>query len=159
MAHKKEKAIEISSWIIISILLLKFIPKNKLREAHVAFLFKQVVTWLLGLLIVEKKLIKYPFRTFFKKSIKSSFTFEYFVFPGLNALFNIYYPEKRNVYIKVLYYFIHTSTITLFELFALKYTKLIKYRKWRWYWSFLSISISYYIGRKYQKWFFKGQVT
>lgn len=33
MANKKEKTIEISSWIIISILLMKFIPKNKIREA------------------------------------------------------------------------------------------------------------------------------
>jgi hypothetical protein len=154
MAYKKEKVIEISSWIVMSLMLLTLIPKSKLREAHVAFLFKQVVTWLMGLIIVEKNMINYPFRTFFKKSIKSSFTFEYFVFPGLNVLFNIYYPERRNNGIKVLYYFIHSSAITFLELIALKYTKLIKYKNWNWYWSFLSIWICYYVSRRYQKWFF-----
>lgn len=84
----------------MSFLLIKFIPKNMVREAHVAFLFKQLITCLFGLLVVENGNIKYPYRFFFKKSTKSSFTFEYFVYPALNALFNTYYPEKRNKYIK-----------------------------------------------------------
>lgn len=155
MAFKKEKTIEISSWVAMFFLLVKFVPKNRMREAMVAFLFKQAVTWFLGLLIVEKNMIKYPVRTFFKKSIKSSFTFEYFVLPGLNALFNLHYPEKKNVMSKVLYYFGFTSSITLLEMIALKYTKLIQYKKWTWYWSFLSIWVTYYIGRCYQRWFFK----
>lgn len=120
MAYKKEKFIEISSWIILSLSLVKFIPKNKIREAHVAFLFKQVITWLFGLLVVEKKNIQYPYRTFFKKTTKSSFTFEYFIYPGLNSLFNIHYPENRNIGTKAIYYLLHTSLIVFFELIALK---------------------------------------
>jgi hypothetical protein len=159
MPYKKEKIIEISSWIIVSLVLIKFIPKNKLREAHVAFLFKQVLTWLVGLLVVENGNIKYPFRTFFKKSMKSSFTFEYFVYPALDALFNTYYPEKRNNIIKVLYYLFHTSFIVFLEIIALKYTKLIRYEKWNWYWSFITIWLCYYVSRLYQRWFFKDTFT
>lgn len=159
MAYKKEKAIEITSWIVMTFLLIKLIPKSKMREAHVAFLFKQAITWLLGLLIVENGLIKYPFRTIFKKSIKSSFTFEYFVFPGLSALFNIYYPERSNKLIKALYYLINTASITLLEIIALKHTKLIRYKKWSWYWSFISIMLSYYASRSYQRWFFRDHTS
>ncbi|WP_096155600.1 CBO0543 family protein [Bacillus sp. FJAT-45066] len=155
MAYKKEKVIEITSWLAMTFLLIKFIPIHRLREAMVAFLFKQAVTWLFGLLIVEKDMIRYPFKTLFKKSIKSSFTFEYFVLPSLNVLFNIHYPEKRNFWNKLLYYFSYTSSITLLEIIAVKYTKLIKYKKWKWYWSFLSIWFTYYVGRRYQRWFFK----
>ena len=79
MKFKVEKTIEISSWIVSSLLLVVFVKKDKLREALVSFLFKQGLTWVGGLLVVEKQLIYYPFRLFFKESNKSSFTFEYFV--------------------------------------------------------------------------------
>jgi positive regulator of sigma E activity len=72
----------------------------------------------------------------------------------MNALFHTYYPEKRMIFIKALYYFFHTSLITFLEILALKHTKLIKYENWKWYWSFLTIWLSYYISRIYQRWFF-----
>ncbi|WP_420796956.1 CBO0543 family protein [Alkalihalobacterium alkalinitrilicum] len=79
----------------------------------------------------RKKLISYPSRLFFKKANRASFTFEYFVYPGLCSLFNLYYPEKRNDFVKLLYYCFYTSIITFFEIFAVKYTKVIKYKKIR----------------------------
>ncbi|WP_319830038.1 CBO0543 family protein [Bacillus alkalisoli] len=156
---KLEKTIEISACVVTALLLIKFVPKNKFREAQVAFMFKQLVTWLFGLLVVEKNLISYPTRLFFKKTIKSSFTFEYFVYPALCTLFNLYYPEKRNSVIKLLYIFFNSSIITFFEAFAVKYTTLIKYKKWTWYWSFITMSLSYYISHIYYRYFFKNQVN
>ncbi|CAN0211526.1 unnamed protein product, partial [Chrysoparadoxa australica] len=155
--NKLDKTIELSAWIITSILLIKYVPKNRIREAHISYLFKQVVTWLFGLLVVEKKLISYPNRLFFKKANKSSFTFEYFVYPALCSLFNLYYPEKSNNVVKMIYYFIHTSIITGFEIFAVKYTNLIKYNNWKWYWSFVTMWLSYYISRIYYRWFYKDR--
>lgn len=157
MNNKLDKTIELSAWIITSILLIKYVPKNRIREAHISFLFKQVITWLFGLLVVEKGLISYPNRLFFKKAIKSSFTFEYFVYPALCALFNLYYPEKSNKIVKINYYFIHTSIITCFEIFAVKYTNLIKYNNWTWYWSFITMWLSYYVSRIYHRWFYKDR--
>lgn len=155
MAYKAEKTIEISSWIVTVLLLIRFVPKDKMREAQVAFLFKQIMTWVFGLAVVEKGLIKYPVRLFFKHANKSSFTFEYFVYPALCALFNLYYPEKRNGYVKSLYYIFHAGSITLFELFAVTYTNLIRYPKWSWYWSFITLGITNYFSRLYFRWFFK----
>ncbi|QOR68007.1 hypothetical protein IM538_07710 [Cytobacillus suaedae] len=159
MNNKLDKTIELSAWIITSLLLFKYVPKNRIREAHTSFLFKQVITWLFGLLVVEKDLISYPNRLFFKKAIKSSFTFEYFVYPALCSLFNLYYPEKRNNVAKLIYYFFHTSIITLFEIFAVKYTNLIKYNNWKWYWSFITMWSTYYLSRIYHRWFYKDSST
>lgn len=156
MAHKVEKNIIISSWIITSLLLILFVPRDKIREAQIPFLFKQVITWLFGLVVVEKGFIEYPYRLFFKKANKSSFTFEYFVY---RTLFNLYYPEKRNALIKVLYYFFHTSIITFLEIIAVKYTKLIRYKKWTWYWSFITLWMTYYISRVYYRWFFRNRFS
>lgn len=150
-----DNTIELLAWIVTSILLIKFVPRKRIREAIVSFLFKQVITWLFGLLVVEKDLISYPNRLFFKKTIKSSFTFEYFVYPGLCALFNLYYPENKPKILKVLYYSFHTSIITIFEIIAVKYTNLIKYNKWTWYWSFITMYMSYFLSRIFQSWFFR----
>ncbi|KAB2335945.1 hypothetical protein F7732_04545 [Bacillus mesophilum] len=139
----------------MSLLLIKFVPKNRMREAQVSFLFKQIITWLFGLLVVEKGLISYPHRSFFKKANKSSFTFEYFVYPGLCSLFNLYYPVKKNKVYKFWYCTFYAAIITVFESIAIKYTKLIRYKKWTWYWSFITMWFTFYISRRYQKWFFK----
>lgn len=154
---KLEKAVEILALIVTAILLIKFVPKNKIRQAQVAFLFKQAITWLFGLLVVEKKLISYPRRLFFKRATKSSFTFEYFVYPAFCILFNLYYPEKRNNMIKIIYYFLHSAIIAVFELIALKYTKLIRYRKWTWYWSLITVGFTNYLSHIYYRWFFKEE--
>lgn len=151
------KFIEISSWVITTFLLVKFVPKNRLREAHISFLFKQSITWLFGLMVVESDLISYPNRLFFPKTNKASFTFEYFVYPSLCSLFNLYYPEKRNSFIKLMYYCFHSSVITILEIIAVKYTNLIKYNKWEWYWSFTTIWITYYMSRIYHRWLFKDR--
>lgn len=154
--RKVEHRIEISSWVIMSFLLILLVPRQKIREAQLSFLFKQVMTWLFGFLVVEKNLITYPKRAFFKKATKSSFTFEYFIYPATCALFNLYYPEKRSIWIKALYYSFHSGIITILEVIAVRYTKLIRYKNWKWYWSFLSIAFTNYLSHLYHKWFFKS---
>jgi hypothetical protein len=158
MAYSKvDKTIEISAWIVLSLILIKFVPKNKVREANLAFLFMQMITWFFGLLVVEKKLITYPSRLLFKKSSKTSFTFEYFFYPAVCSLFNVFYPENMNAFIKSMYYLFYTSFITIFEIFAVKYTKLIHYKKWTWYWTSITIWSTFYISRIYFRWFFKDK--
>ncbi|WP_345774222.1 CBO0543 family protein [Cytobacillus sp. S13-E01] len=155
MRHKKDKSILVSTWIISLLLWLLFVPREKFREAQVSFLFKHIITWLFGLLVVKFNLIEYPVR-FFKRVNKTSFTFEYMVYPTLCALFNLYYPDRKNNFIKGLYYILHSSLITVFEVYAVKYTKLIRYKNgWKWYWSFTTIMLTYYVSRLYHKWFFK----
>ncbi|OIJ11610.1 hypothetical protein BKP35_11765 [Anaerobacillus arseniciselenatis] len=150
--HKKEYTILVSSWVIASVLLCTLTPRNKVKHSMIAFLFHQVLTWLFGLLVVEKELIKYPVRLFQKS--KTSFTFEYFVFPALSALFNVRFPEKANWFCKFLYYFYYPTIITLFEVYAEKRTKLIEYIRWNWFYSFITMFLSFFVSRQYYLWFF-----
>ncbi|WP_308017513.1 CBO0543 family protein [Alkalihalobacillus deserti] len=155
-SYNKENTIILSSCIITIVLLFKYIPKNKVREAHVPFLFQQTVTWFFGLLVVEKNFIKYPYRPYFKKSNKSGFSFEYFIYPALTSLFNVCYPEKRGILFKAFYTFSYSGAVTLFEILIEKYTDLITYKKWSWHWSFITMSFTYYLSRLYSRWFFKS---
>ena len=135
-------------------LLVKFIPKDKIREAHVAFLFKQLLTWVLGLTVVEVKLIEYPIRLF-PYSTKTSFAFEYFVYPSLCAIFNVHYPKNKSTFGQFMYYFYFCTTMTVFEVFVEKHTNILKYIHWTWYITWLTLFITFYCTRKYYVWFFK----
>lgn len=152
----------IIEWTAIGIsclLLIIFVPRKRVREAQISFLFKQLITFLFGLLAVEKRFLVYPSRVLFRKTLKSSFTFEYFIYPALCTLFNLYFPEKRGYFVKFLYYLVHTGPIAAFEVFALKYTNIIRYKNgWTWYWSFITLWISYYVSRIYHKWFMKKDI-
>lgn len=150
----KDKNILVMIWVVTMGLLYIYIPKNKMRHGWLAFFFQQMITWLFGLYVSEKKLIKYPIR-FFKKANKSSFSFEYFLFPAFSAIFNVNYPENKNGIIKFLYYAFHSGLITGVEVLAEKYTNLIKYVKWKWYYSFITIWITYYMSRLFYRWFFR----
>ncbi len=141
----------------MAILLIRYVPRNRIREAWVIFTFKQFMTWLFGLLVVEKKLIRYPHRLFFKKATKSSFTFEYFVYPALCVLFIFHYPKNKSKTNKMMYYTAYTGLITFFEWIALKYTKLIRYRHWSLFLTFATIWMTYYFSTLFHRWFFKDR--
>ena len=54
----------ILGWVITTVLLIIFVPKAKIRQAFVIFMVKQMITWSIGLLVVELRLLEYPVRSF-----------------------------------------------------------------------------------------------
>jgi len=54
----------VAAWGLTIIILIRYIPKDKLREAQLIFLSKQFITWFIGILVVEFRLIEYPARVF-----------------------------------------------------------------------------------------------
>ncbi|MBO0959840.1 hypothetical protein J1P26_08895 [Neobacillus sp. MM2021_6] len=149
-------------WVLLAVYasaagILFFIPKDKIRLAVVAFLFKQVITFFIGLVVVEWGLLEYPVRLFASIN-RTSFTFEYLAFPVVCALFNVRYPNDRSGLIQFCYYVGFSSLLTVFEVIAEKYTELIKYVHWEWYISWATICLSFYISRLFCVWFFaKGK--
>lgn len=148
-----EHIIEIVSWVITICLLCIGVPKHKYHEAQVSFFFMQTLTWVFGGVVVELHLISYPVR-FFHHAFRTSFTFEYFVFPAVSALFNIYFPKKGTYINKTLYLVSFPSILTISEVLLEKYTDNIEYMKWSWFWSWLTILLSLYASYKYCQWFF-----
>lgn len=150
----KERIIEISSWIILAFLLIIYVPVDMLRHALVIFLFKQFMTWIFGHVVVELGLIKYPVR-FFKKATSTSFTFEFFAYPALCVFFNLYYPFEDSIARQMLYFFAYTSGITVFEYVLERHTKLIKYIKWNWFCTWITILLTFLASNMFYRWFFQ----
>lgn len=150
----REFIIYIFESILIIILLLRFIPKDKVCEAHVAYLFKLAITWSIGLIVAEYRLIEYPARIF-PYANKASFIFEFFLYPSICALFIVNYPEKKNAFTKFMYYFYYCTALTIIEVLEERYTYILKYIHWTWYITWITFFISFYISQKYNQWFFK----
>jgi hypothetical protein len=130
-----------------------FVPRQKFRLAQVAILFKQMITWLLGLVVVELGLIEYPVRLFAAVN-RSSFTFEFWAYPVVCGLFNARYPEKRSLLFKLFYYSSYCTVMTVVEVLIEKNTDLIKYIHWSWFWTWITLFVTFYMSRTFCKWFF-----
>ncbi|MDE5413224.1 CBO0543 family protein [Alkalihalobacterium chitinilyticum] len=154
----KDKRVLLFFWVVTIVLLVLNVPRNRVKHAILAFLYKQMVTWLFGLLVVERGLIKYPVR-FFKKANKTSFSFEYFIYPALCTIFNMNYPENKSRLMKFFYIMFHSGAVTFVEYLIERKTNLITYVKWKWYWSFITMSITYYSSRIFYRWFFKDEFS
>lgn len=148
-----EIIILVLAWILSIIMLILYVPKNKIREAQVIFLFKQVMTWLLGLTVAQFKLIEYPVRAF-EYATRTSFSFEYFIYPSICVVFNLHYPEGKGSLKQSIYYFNYCSIITIIEVLCEKYTNIIKYTNWTWYITWISFFLTFYASRRYYIWFF-----
>ncbi|BCJ88502.1 CBO0543 family protein [Effusibacillus dendaii] len=149
-----ERLISLVAWLIMAYLLWKFVPRNKIREAHVIFLFKQAMTWVFGLMVAHWELIEYPVRIF-AGGTQSSFTYDYFIDPSIAVLFNLRYPENGGRWRKFLHYVIYCSAVVFPEWILEDYTDLIEYKKWAWYWSWITLFATLFISRQYYLWFFK----
>lgn len=149
-----ETLIEFSAWIITAILLLTFTPKNKIRHAFVIFFFKQLMTWLFGLLVAEFGLIEYPIR-FFANATKTSFTFEFFIYPAICVLFNLYYPWKKGFLGQFMYYAYYCSAMTFIEALLEKHTNLIVYTHWSWYLTWITLFLTFFASNKFYVWFYQ----
>ncbi|TYS18461.1 hypothetical protein FZC78_02675 [Rossellomorea vietnamensis] len=137
--------------------LIKLVPKGKSRDAWVLFLFLQVITWPAGLFAVEKGWIEYPTQLLPQANMynKTSFSFEFFLFPTVAIFFSLYYPYNIKRFTAFLYYLCFSGFFTLFEVVLEKYTTLVEYDEWKWYWTLVTVIISLFINHKYYLWFRK----
>ncbi|MBP1155573.1 MULTISPECIES: CBO0543 family protein [unclassified Paenibacillus] len=149
-----EYIILIVVWVL-SFLLIFAIPRDKLRVAMVAFLFKQMITWFLGLVVVELGLLVYPVRCLPEVN-RTSFIYEYLAYPMVCAVFNARYPSHRSRWFQLGYYAAYCTVLTLTEVLIEIYTDLIEYIHWNWFWTWSSLFITFFMTRLFCVWFFKG---
>lgn len=149
-----EHIVQILLWIIMAFLIWRLTPKERVRDAHVIFLFTQVITLFAGHLVADLRLIEYPVR-FFSYATRTNFSFEYFLFPAYNVFIILFYPENEKWFKKSIYYISFISCITIFEVICEKYTSIIKYDDWTWYWSWITLLLTSYLTLLYYRWFFK----
>lgn len=131
-----------------------FIPREKAAEASLIFLVTQFFTWILGLIAVEFGWLEYPVRELAKAN-STSFMFEFFMLPVIAIFFILKYPFNKPISSKLAYYFIICSSFTVIEVIFEKYTLILKYHEWRWYWTWISMGLVFYIVTVIYKWFYK----
>ncbi|MCX8128890.1 MAG: hypothetical protein N3I35_02175 [Clostridia bacterium] len=148
-----EKIILITAGIASCISIL-FIPRSKAAKASFIFLLTQFFSWILGLIVVELSLLDYPVREF-SKANATSFMFEYFVLPVLTIFFILYFPYNKALRTRIAYYIAFSTAFTAVELLLEKYTLIIEYHSWKWYWTWISMSLLFYAVKTIYKWFYK----
>lgn len=139
---------------VFGIVLMAFIPGEKRREAHVVFLFQNLSAWVLGLVAVEAGWLYYPIREL-SKANSTSFVFEFLLYPATTAYFNIYYPERGSPLVQIGWTLLFAAGITLPEHYIEKYTNLVVYAGWQWYWTFCSVIVTLVMSRLFRNWFFR----
>jgi len=151
-----EKIFFLSSWTVIFISLW-FIPKEKRANASVIFLITQLFTWIFGLSVVELGWLEYPVRELAKTNA-TSFSFEYFTLPVIAIFVVLYYPEHKPLKNRLFYVCSFSSVLTIIEFFVEKYTLIIDYRSWEWYWTWISVTLLFYLVLNIYRWFFKIKI-
>jgi hypothetical protein len=139
------------SMIAAIVLLFLFVPKTKVLDAHIIFLFMQAQAWLLGTMVSEFHLIIYPVRIL-ERGYISNFAFEYIVFPAIAVLYSLHFPRKKRLSFKLFYIALYPTLITILEVWLEKSTDLIFYTHWAWYWSWITLLITLNIALFYYKW-------
>lgn len=138
----------------ITIYSLVLIPKKRLNEASVIFVYQQLITWSLGLIVAELNWIEYPVREFASVN-RTSFTFEFWVYPVISVFYVLYYPVHKSVWKRILYTAMITTVLIISEVLFEKFTNLIKYIHWEWYVSWISVYATLYVAQRFHRWFFK----
>lgn len=147
-------------WILIGVILvtliaiIAFIPRKKAREAWVLCLFLQVITWPAGLFVVEKGWIEYPIQLIegANQYNRTSFTFEFFIFPIVAIIFSLYFPQVKR-FGAFIYYACFAGFFTTIEAFLERTTRLVEYHEWTWYWTLITVIIALFLNHKYYLWF------
>jgi hypothetical protein len=113
----------------------------------------QVITWSVGVYVVEKGWLEYPVR-FFASINRTSFSFEYFIYPVIGAILVARYPVQRSKVYQVGYYAAFCTILTIVEVILEKYTSLIRYIHWGWYVTWITMLIAFIVTRLFCVWFF-----
>lgn len=139
--------------VMVSFISLAFTPKNKLLQLQFVLLFVQLPTWLLGLSAVQMGLLEYPYRELASVN-RTSFIFEYIILPVLCAHVNNHYPWRASSLTKAVYLASIGLLMTGVEVVLERYTILIRYTGWEWYWSWITVVFIFWLTQKTVAWFF-----
>ena len=154
---KKEILILLLYWLICIFLLIKFVPKEKRRLAHITFLFVQAITWIYEFLQVIFGMLEFPFREF-PSATKMSFSLYYLVAPTIEVFFILLYPIGKTKLRVFIHYLIFAMGVPTFTFVNEKYTLLFHFKKWNFFMTILFNLIMLYIVKKFVFWFKKGLI-
>ncbi|MCM3602749.1 hypothetical protein M3175_18600 [Robertmurraya korlensis] len=150
----KEIIVIIVSWVISIYCLLKYVPRERLREAHISLLMSQTLAWIFEFIQVHFELVEFPFREF-HNATKMSFSLHYIVLPSFGVFFILLYPLKKGLYRRILHYLIFSAALPSYTSIVEHFTSLIEFKKWNWFIAVCANFILLWILKKFVFWFRK----
>jgi hypothetical protein len=137
----REKLILYGLSIFGFILLPITLRKEPKKDWIIVFLLKTLLSGFLGNIIAANKLVEFPVRLF-PKAFKSSIVYDWLLFPLMCVFYNqtTYKSKMPNIILQALFYSI---PMTIVEYILERKTNLIKYRKWKWYYTLLSLFVTF----------------
>lgn len=148
-----DRLVLITIWAVSLIAVILFIPRRKRREAAIAFLACQAITWVNSMLHVKYGLLSFPVREF-PKATELLFTTEYIMYPLMCAFYYIHEPKTGKL-LRFFYLAGCITGLTVVDAMIVKHTHLIVYLKYGWYWTWIDFFVIFLITNVYCKWFFK----
>jgi len=140
--------------IIVVILLILIVPKNRIREAWINFLFFQTLTWGTGVILAQYHLLKSPFRIFPKATTQDFFN-DFTIFPAVSVIYYFLYPFQQKWYIQLFFILGSSVIIGIYDFSVEKFTDLKRYIHWSVIHQFI-LSILFNLGSLwFTVWFFK----
>ncbi|MCA0754808.1 hypothetical protein KP806_07070 [Paenibacillus sp. N4] len=127
-------------------LLPVMLKKYPRKELLIAFILDALTNTLLDHLLIKGKILSYPTRLL-PRFFRIHILFDLFIFPAATFMFTqaTKTDKKHMIAAKLLLF---TVPFTLFECWAERYTRLIKWHKgWGWYYTFLSLSAKSLLSR------------
>ncbi|WP_163528802.1 CBO0543 family protein [Halobacillus ihumii] len=126
--------------LIIGVILLIFImTKLPFMEFLFGYLLTSYFAIVIGVLVVEEKMIDYPDK-FLQNHFDSSLLFEYLLFPVVCLFFyrTSYHSSRIGILLQAALY---TAALTAMELTIERYTSLVEYSTWTGIHTFFSVLI------------------
>jgi hypothetical protein len=148
-----EFVILIAMWAIGIISFLIFTPNRHRRKLIFGYLVCKTLTWLSTLFHVKFNLLIFPIREF-PKATDLLLTTEYFFYPLLCGFYIIHEP-KLNYFVRFLYLSLWISILVIIDVMIEKYTNLIEYIHYDWYWTWLNFFCIFALSNMIYHWFFR----
>jgi hypothetical protein len=147
-----EFVILIIIWVVGLISFFLFTPKRKHRNLIFGYLVCKTLTWISTLFHVKFNLLIFPFREF-PKATDLMLTTEYFFYPLMCGFYIIYEPKLKYLG-RFFYLSLWISVLVIIDVMMEKYTNLIEYIHYDWYWTWLNFFCIFALSNRIYHWFF-----
>jgi hypothetical protein len=150
----KETLILIVSWGIAIVLLIWKVPRNKIKDAQIVFLFAQSLGWLYVFVQSYFNNLVFPIREF-PKATDMLVSLHFIIYPTFCVFFVLYFPETSKKWKIILHYLVFVFLNQSYEMLLERYTKLIDYKHLNALWGFLIKTLVYYCIYRFYRWYIK----
>ena len=119
--------------------------RKRIKDWMLVYLFISSTASLIGSVVAGKKLIIYPVR-FLSESFESSVLFDYLLLPITCVIYN-QITKYKSFSPSMLFAFMFTIPMSAIELFFERKTKYIKYVRWNIFYTFTTMTITFWISK------------